>query len=91
MVRLDIVSWRDGAKIIGAIGQKYIDVNMPLLPEALRALLPGLPAEDVRADRQGPIRVQLVTRAPSPPSRYLLTQSLIWELLRTPYSRVSSR
>ena len=27
MVRLDIVSWRDGAKIIGAIGQKYIDVN----------------------------------------------------------------
>lgn len=29
MVRLDIVSWRDGAKIIGAIGQKYIDVNMP--------------------------------------------------------------
>ena len=28
MVRLDIVSWRDGAKIIGAIGQKYIDVNI---------------------------------------------------------------
>ncbi len=29
MVRLDIVRWRDGAKIIGAIGQKYIDVHIP--------------------------------------------------------------
>jgi len=31
LVRLDIVRWRDWAKIFGAIGQKYIDVNTGFL------------------------------------------------------------